>query len=52
VKLLAKLRTGENLKVGVDFSVTVKGEMAHSMEAELRQALEDLGLQYSIRIEH
>jgi hypothetical protein len=52
VKLLAKLRTGENLKVGVDFSVTVKGEMAQSMETELRQALEDLGLQHSIRIEH
>jgi hypothetical protein len=52
VRLLAKLRTGENLKVGVDFSVMVKGEMAQSMETELRQALEDLGLQHSIRIEH
>jgi hypothetical protein len=52
VKLLAKLRTGENLKVGVDFSVTVKGEIAQSMETELQQALEDLGLQHSIRIEH
>jgi hypothetical protein len=52
VKLLAKLRTGENLKVGVDFSVTVKGEFAQSMETELHQALEDLGLQQSIRIEH
>ena len=52
VKLLAKLSTGENLKVGVDFSVTVKGEIAQSMETELHQALEDLGLQHSIRIEH
>jgi hypothetical protein len=38
--------------VGVDFSVTVKGEIAPSMEADLRQALEDLGLQHSVRLEH
>jgi hypothetical protein len=52
VKLLSKLRSGDNLKVGVDFSVTVKGEIAQSMETELHQALEDLGLQHSIQIEH
>jgi hypothetical protein len=50
-KLLPKLRQGDNLKVGVDFSVTLKAEVAQTMEADLRQALADLQLSDRIRIE-
>jgi hypothetical protein len=50
-RLLTKLRSGDNLKVGLDFSVTFKADVAQSMEADLRQALQDLGLQDRIKIE-
>jgi hypothetical protein len=51
-KVLPKLRTGDELTVGVEFSVTVKSELAASLEAELRQVLDDLGLGGKMRIEH
>jgi len=47
----AKLKSGSDLKIGVDFSVTVNVESAKNVEGELRQVLEDLGLAYKIRIE-
>jgi len=50
-KLITKLRSGSNLSLGIDFSVNVNSELARSMESELRQALEDLGLASQIRIE-
>ncbi len=50
-RLLPKLRSGDNLKVGLEFSVTFKADVAQSMEADLRQALQDLGLQDQIKIE-
>lgn len=50
-KVLPKLRSGTDLKIGVDFFVTLKAETARSMESELRQALEDLGLGGQVRIE-
>jgi hypothetical protein len=50
-KLLPKLRSGDDLKIGIDFSVTFKAEVAQSMEAEMRQALQDLGLQDKVHIE-
>jgi len=43
-KVLPKLRSGHDLKVGVEFRVSVDGAMAASLEVDLRQALEDLGL--------
>ncbi len=49
-KLLPKLRAGDDLKIGIDFSVTLKPEMAQSVEADLRQALEDLGVQDRVMI--
>jgi hypothetical protein len=51
-KVLPKLRAGDELTVGVEFSVTVKPELVASLEAELRQLLDDLGLGGKMRIEH
>jgi hypothetical protein len=50
-KVLPKLRSGDELTVGVEFSLTVKSELAASLEAELRQLLDDLGLGGKMRIE-
>jgi hypothetical protein len=50
-KILPKLRSGADLKVGITFSVTVDSEVARSMESELRQILEDLGLADMVRID-
>jgi hypothetical protein len=50
-KILAKLRSGSDLKVGVDFSVTVGAAAADDFAAELRQALKELGLDDAVRVE-
>lgn len=49
-KLLPKLRSGSNLQVGIDFSVSVKADLAGSLAAEIRQILDDLGLADKIQI--
>jgi hypothetical protein len=43
-KLLTKLRSGSNLKVGVDFSVTVEARAGKALSEALEQILADLGL--------
>ena len=50
-KILPKLRAGVGLKIGLEFSVTVNSDTAQSLKSELRQALQDLGLAESVRIE-
>jgi hypothetical protein len=50
-RLLSKLRTGTDLRVGVEFSVTVKAENAASLASDLRQILEELGLGERVRVE-
>ena len=50
-KLLPSLRSGDDLKIGIEFTVTVKAEVVQGLEADLRQALEDLGIQDRIKIE-
>lgn len=50
-KLLPKLRSGRDLKIGVEFSVTVDAGAASSLENDLRQALDDLGISGQVRIE-
>jgi hypothetical protein len=50
-KIIPKLKSGSDLKIGVDFSVTVSAESARSIESDLRQILEDLGLRDKIKIE-
>jgi len=50
-KILPKLRSGAELKIGVEFTVTVNADFAQHFESDLRQILEDLGLSGRIRIE-
>jgi hypothetical protein len=50
-KILPKLRSGTDLKIGLDFSVTVKAERAGSLAGELQQILQELGLAESVRVE-
>jgi hypothetical protein len=50
-KILSKLRSGADLKVGVEFSVTVNAASAGSLVSELRQILQELGLAGAVRVE-
>lgn len=50
-KIIPKLKSGSELSVGVDFSVTVDTAASGSLEADLRQILTDLGLKDKMRIE-
>jgi hypothetical protein len=50
-KILPKLRSGTDLRVGLEFSVTVKSDTASSLMSELRQVLEELGLAEQVRVE-
>ncbi len=50
-RLLPKLRASGTLRAGVEFSVVLDARAARNLEAELRQALDDLGLSGQIRIE-
>ncbi len=50
-KVLPKLRSGSDLRVGVDFSVAVDHEMAGGLTSDLRQILDDLGLADKLRLD-
>ena len=50
-RIIPKLRSGEELKVGVEFSVTVNEAAADSLATELHQILQDLGLADTITVE-
>ena len=50
-RLIPKLRSGDDLSVGVDFSVSIESPQAKNLEAELRQVLDDLGLSNQVRVE-
>ncbi|MDD3580510.1 MAG: DUF499 domain-containing protein [Desulfobacca sp.] len=50
-RVLPKLRSGSELKIGISFAVTVDERMAHSFENDLKQILDDLGLTGSVNIE-
>lgn len=49
-KVLSKLRSGSDLRVGVGFSVTVNLEIAESLTLDLRQILDDLDLADKVEI--
>lgn len=49
-KVLPKLRSGSDLKVGVEFSVTVNSDVAGNLTSDLRQILDDLGLAGTVQI--
>jgi hypothetical protein len=50
VEILPKLRSGSNLKIELEFSVTVPGNSASGLVAELRQLLQELGLGEALQI--
>ena len=50
-KILPKLRTGSELKIGLECSVTVKADTAEGLATELRQILQELGLAEVVRVE-
>lgn len=50
-KILPKLRSGVDLKIGVEFSVTVPDGSASGLAIELRQILQELGLANSVRVD-
>jgi hypothetical protein len=49
-KVLPKLRAGVDLKLGIEFLVTVNSDVAPSLIAELRQMLVELGLADKVRL--
>ncbi|MBI3939280.1 MAG: hypothetical protein HY315_00460 [Acidobacteria bacterium] len=49
-KILPKLRSGSDLKVTAEFSVTVSAESAGGLASDLRQVLEELGLADKVQI--
>lgn len=50
-KIIPKLRTGAELKIGLEFSVTVSSDAANGLATELRQILQELGLAEAVRVE-
>lgn len=50
-KILPKLRSGADLKVGVDFSVTVNAAVAEALASDLRQIVQELGLAATVRFD-
>ena len=49
-KVLPKLRSGEDLKAGIEFCVTMDSQSAATLETELRQILDDLALSERVTI--
>ena len=50
-RILPKLRSGDDLSVGIELSVSVDSQLVGSMEKDLRQIVDDLGLDSGIRVE-
>ena len=50
-RILPKLRSGDDLSVGIKLSVNIGSDLAGNMEADLRQILDDLGLGDRVRAE-
>jgi hypothetical protein len=50
-RIIPKLRSGSDLKLGLDLSVTVSAEAANSLATELRQILGELGLADKVVLE-
>ena len=49
-KVLPKLRSGDDLRVGIELSVNVGSASAEAMEGELKQILGELGLDGHVRV--
>ena len=50
-KVLPKLRSGDDLRVGIELSVNIGSASAEAMEGELKQILGELGLDGHVRVE-
>ncbi len=50
-KVLPKLRSGNDLRVGIDFSVNVSPKFAQDLDTDLQLILNDLGLGDQVRVE-
>jgi len=50
-KILPKLRAGSDLRIGLEFTVTVKADAVGNLVAELQQILQELGLSEAVRVE-
>jgi hypothetical protein len=50
-KILPRLRSGSELKIGLDFSVTVPGDAVKGLAADLRQILQELGLADTLKVD-
>jgi hypothetical protein len=50
-RILPKLRSGKDLRIGIDFSVSVDADNADEIQAELRQILHDLGIAAAVNLE-
>ena len=50
-RILPKLRSGSDLRIGVDFVVNVDGLRADSLITDLKQILDELGLSDQVRVE-
>jgi hypothetical protein len=51
VKILPKLKSGTELRIGVDFTVTMDVGSAQRLAAELKQILEDLNIANAVTVE-
>jgi hypothetical protein len=49
-KIIPKLRAGDDLRVGIDLSVSLAASAASGVESDLHQILEELGLSGSVRL--
>jgi hypothetical protein len=50
-RILPKLRSGSDLLIGLELTVTVRAEAAGSLAAELQQILQELGLGEAVKVE-
>jgi hypothetical protein len=50
-RVIPKLKSGAGLTVGVEFTVSLNADLVVSTAAELRQILNDLGLEGRLQIE-
>jgi hypothetical protein len=50
-KILPKLKSGTDLKVGVNFSASVNPNTVDALETDLRQILSELGLSNNVKVE-
>ena len=50
-RLLPKLRSGDDLSVGIELSVSVDSQFAQNLGMELKQILDDLNLSDRVRVE-